>query len=308
MSPAAVATASSPRHTPEPGQRIVDFSLGEQPLRLGHLVDIAQARPVTRGGLLGGRARGRNLHGRVGRDPARALNVATATIPLRASDRSRSAAKRAVWARIGGGLRGLPRLHGGQIRRRGSVTVKPKRVVLNVGREAIEPAQQSAVGFRAGAAGVSRALQIEAREIGPFERAELRLRLLDDGVLFDRDGIRGGIQAAAQFRSGGSCSNPGAATAIGPAPADELGDGRARHVDGLLGLDQLRARRRQLRFRAGSVRAGPQLRIHQRRESSAQSRFGAVHAGLRRAHCLLRRDQGQIGIRRGHGDIELGAF
>src|ERR1017187_9162139 len=58
----------------QPGERIVDFGLREQPLGLRHFVDVAEPRLVARRGLLSGRARGRYLDRRIRRNPAGALH------------------------------------------------------------------------------------------------------------------------------------------------------------------------------------------------------------------------------------------
>ena len=60
--------------------------------------------------------------------------------------------------------------------------------------------------------------------------------------------------------------------------ADELRESGAGDVDGLLRLDQLRARGGQFRFGARRVGAGPQLRVHQRADGSEQT----VRRGPRR--------------------------
>ena len=77
-------------------------------------------------------------------------------------------------------------------------------VILHVGREAVDAAEDLAVGLRAGAARVGGALQVEARKVGALQRAELRLGLFDRGVLLqrDRDSPRG--RAAGTSCSGGS--------------------------------------------------------------------------------------------------------
>ena len=159
----------------------------EQALRLGHFVDIAEPRAVAGGGLIERGARCRHLHGRVGGDTPRAIERGDSGVPLRAQvgrDLARAGGLRAD----GGGLRSLARMHGRQIGYR-EADGEAEGVILNVGRQAVEAAQDSAVGFGARAACVGRALQIESREIGALERPELRLRLAHDRILFGGDGV-----------------------------------------------------------------------------------------------------------------------
>src|SRR5215470_7006282 len=56
----------------EPGQYIINLGLGKQSLGFGHFVDIAETGLIARRRLLGRGAGGRELHRRIGGDPARA--------------------------------------------------------------------------------------------------------------------------------------------------------------------------------------------------------------------------------------------
>src|ERR1017187_5800225 len=147
----------------QPGERVVDFGLREQPLGFRHFVDVAEPRFVAGRGLIGGRTRGRYLDGRIGCDPAGALHGGDRYIPLRAEiggDLLRSGGLRTDRSR----LRGFPRLYGGQIRD-GKADREAQGIILYAWREAVQATEQSAVGFRAAAARVCRALQIEPRKV-----------------------------------------------------------------------------------------------------------------------------------------------
>src|ERR1035438_4170483 len=68
----------------EPGKRVVDFSLRQQPLRFGDLIDVSQTSLITRAGLLRRIAGGGHLHWRVGGDALRAIESGSGAVPLRA--------------------------------------------------------------------------------------------------------------------------------------------------------------------------------------------------------------------------------
>src|SRR2546422_5688747 len=57
----------------EPGQYIVDFSLGEKSLGFGYFVDVPQARLIACGRLLGRGTRSRHLHRGIGGDAPRTI-------------------------------------------------------------------------------------------------------------------------------------------------------------------------------------------------------------------------------------------
>ena len=112
----------------------------EQALRFGDCIDVAEARLVARRGLLRGGARGGHLHRRIRGDAARALEGRDGGVPLRAQvhrDLLRAGGLRADRRR----LRGFPRAGATRSRRPGNVTLKPERVVLHAGREAIDAAE-----------------------------------------------------------------------------------------------------------------------------------------------------------------------
>src|ERR1019366_7709129 len=140
----------------EPGQRVVDIGLREQALRFGYLIDVAQARLIAGRGLLDRGARGGHLGGSVGGDFAGALKCRDGRIPLGAQidgDLAVSGRLRADRGR----LRGFTGLNRRQIKSRES-HAETERVVLHTGGQAVDAAEQLAIGLRAGAASVSGAL------------------------------------------------------------------------------------------------------------------------------------------------------
>ncbi len=88
--------------------------------------------------------------------------------------------------------------------------------------------------------------------------------------------------------------------------ANELGQRRARHVDGLLGLRDLGLRGSQFRLHSRFVGAGAQLRRHQSMNRPEQD-LPTLHRCTRGLRGLLRGDHGQEGVGGGHGDVVPGA-
>ena len=78
-------------------------------------------------------------------------------------------------------------------------------------------------------------------------------------------------------------------------------------MHGLLGLNQLGARRGEFSLRPRGVRAGTQFGADQR-IGGAHDDFRPVHPGLSGAHGLMRRHQREIGVGSGGCDFELCAL
>ena len=199
------------------GQRVVDLGLGEQALGFGDFVDGAEARldsaPSPAASRCARRIPGRACWRRCGARRS-ASRRRDSTGP---AGRSRSAADLACLRANRGGLRGFARANRRQVEHRESHG-EAERVVLNVGRETVEPAQDSAVDLRAGAARIGGALQIEARESRSAPGSELRLGLLRPRRSAPRDRIRRGIERRDVLFGRQSAASPRRSRRSGPAP------------------------------------------------------------------------------------------
>ena len=201
---------------------------------------------------------------------------------------------------------GLIGADGGQVEKR-KRDGDTERVILVIGCQSVETAEAIAIGFRAGAARIGRALEVELRKIRPFQRAQLRGCLFDGGALFHNERIRGSIDRHRRFfRRQFEKITVGDAEP-GGVPAGELGEGRARNVDGLFGLNRLGSGCGKFRFGAGLVGTRAQFGPHLGGDGFKKN-FGAVDTGLRGAHGFLSRNQSHEGVHRRHRHFELGAF
>ena len=176
-----------------------------------------------------------------------------------------------------------------------------------VGARPLTPPRLFPLSLRPGPAGIGRSLREKARKVGPLQNPELRLQLLDHGILFDRDRICGRVQGRfsalrRQLNQLGRSDRD-----LGRRQTHELRDVSPRNFDRLPGLNQQRSRSRKLCFRPGRVRAGSQLRVHQRVDRPC-NHFGSIHSGLSRSNCLLCRDQSDVGVRSRRGDVELSSL
>src|SRR5580704_17350905 len=154
----------------QPRQRIVDLGLREKPLGFRHFVDVSEARLIASGGLLSGRPRSRYFNRRVSCDAAGALEIGNRAIPLGAQI-NRDLLVASCFGADSSRLRALPGSDRRQFHDR-EVDAEPNRIVLNVGSEAVQSTEDSAIEFSAGAASIGGSLQIEARKIGARQRPE----------------------------------------------------------------------------------------------------------------------------------------
>ena len=172
-------------------QRFVDFGLGQQPLRLGHRIDCAEARLVPRPCLFCRGSRGGYLDRSVRRNSPTRIKERESRIPLCAEIGRDLLAPRYLSAQRSRLLR-LPRPDGRQIENRERHS-EAHRVVLDIRSESVQSAKPAAVDLGSSAADVYRALKREFWEIRPFQDPELRPCLFRHGPLLDRNRVGRGI-------------------------------------------------------------------------------------------------------------------
>ena len=177
-------------------------------------------------------------------------------------------------------------------------------IILKIRCEPVETAQAISVRLRTGAACVGGALKIEPRKIGSLQHPQLSSRLFDHGALLYHCRIRCRVQCRRGlfgWQLNKTARDDGNLRWIGP---DELRESRTRHVDRLLGLNQLCARSSQFGFRARLVGSRPQLRVHLR-GNGLDDNIPTIHTRLGGAHRLLSGNECQISIDGGDGYFEL---
>ena len=227
--------SEQPAPNTETGKCVIDFCLGKQALGLCDFIDRPESRLITSCRLLRRRARGRYLDGSVG-----------GYIPGAAQRRHRSIPLGCQVCRnlpqpggLGPNRSGLPTFSGpnGREVERWESYGKAKRRVLNRGSEAVESAEVVSVDLIPGPAGIGRSLREKARKIRALKNLELRLQLVDYGVLFNRNRIYGRVQLhngplwRQQKQLGRSDRD------LGWRQTHELRDVYARNFDSLLGLN-----------------------------------------------------------------------
>ena len=226
-----------------------------------------------------------NLNRRVRRNPSGAFECRNGLIP----PRGQIGCDLLVSGGLGTDARQLSSLTGSNRRKieKWKGDRKAQGIILRIRSEAIQPAESRSIDSCAGSPGVGGSLRQKPGNERLLENQKFRFLLLNERILFGRNGILRGVEWGRLLFEGKLKQLRGGYRDLLRLNAQKLREERAGYLFGLLRLNQLRAGRRKFGFGSRCIGARTQLSIGLR-PNGLREHLGPIHAGLGRPNCFLR--------------------